>query len=132
MPAGAPTKYQDAFDSLAYRFRLLGLSMEEMAEEFEVNRSTINDWRKKYPSFDSAIKRGGVAADAEIAEALNIKARGYELEGRKIPGETAAMIFILKNRQSKYWKDRRDYGIGDDDGETLADAIKSLSDKLPG
>ncbi len=120
---GRPTDYRAEYDEQAYKLSLLGMTDKMMAEFFEVAESTIYLWKQKQPSFSEALKKGKAIADAEIAQTLYKRAFGYEFtevkevesekdgirheEVRKhIPGDTTAMIFWLKNRQPKLWRDK--------------------------
>ena len=122
--AGQPTKYKDEYAKQAYKLCLLGSTDEDMADFFEVSKSTINNWKHDYPEFLDSIKRGKISADATVASRLYKRATGYEHDEDKIfnhQGEalivpttkhvqpdTTAAIFWLKNRQPKLWRDKQD------------------------
>lgn len=124
MPAGRPTKYKPEYAELAYKFCLLGATDADLARFFEVEEKTVNNWKKEYPEFLQSIKRGKELADAEIAQKLYHRAKGYEHEEDKIfqyegepvivpttkhyPPDTTAAIFWLKNRQPQKWRDRQE------------------------
>src|SRR5262249_15534732 len=70
------------------------------------------------------IKDGKASADARVAHALYTRALGYEYPDfhvgarglvtsvmRHCPGDVAAQIFWLKNRQPRLWRDRREYAV---------------------
>jgi len=97
MPAGRPTKYKKEYAELAYKYCLLDASDIFLAEVFEVNIDTIYEWKNKHPSFSDAIKNGKHLADAQVSQALINKAK---------QGDTAAMIFWLKNRNPTRWRDK--------------------------
>ena len=108
---------------------------EELAEFFQVAKRTINRWKVMHPEFVEAIKRGKDAADDRVVNSLYHKAMERETEeeqaiklktvtygdnGKRlkeeerveivtvkklIPADTTAMIFWLKNRRSKDWRD---------------------------
>lgn len=122
--AGAPTKYQDSHDKQAYKLCLLGATDAELADFFEVNEDTINEWKKVHDTFSVSIKRGKFQADANVATKLFKRATGYQhpdtdikmYEGQIIttevikhyPPDTTAGIFWLKNRQPKKWRDKQE------------------------
>ena len=108
---------------------------EDMADFFQVTKRTINRWKITHPEFAAAIKRGKDMADDRVEDSLYHKAMEREIEeeqafkvkkitygadGKKvaeeerievvtvkklIPADTTAMIFWLKNRRSKAWRD---------------------------
>lgn len=73
---GAPSKYKEEYNKQAYRLCLLGSTDAQLADFFEVNEDTINEWKKVYPEFSESIKEGKVVADAVIAEGLYNRAAG--------------------------------------------------------
>lgn len=95
-----------------------GLSDDEIAEMFGVDKELFQIWKKTYPSFRTAIEEGRTHADSKVVEALYKRATGYDYEdqvvGRSgvrtlrrhaIPDVDAAK-FWLKNRQKAHWSDR--------------------------
>jgi hypothetical protein len=134
---GRPTKYDARYAKQAYNLCLLGATDKDLATFFEVAESTIGEWKHAYPEFSVSIKRGKVEADAVIAKSLYKRARGFiftetvheEIE-IKVPGEggkkviqpatlkktirkfiaqdPTSMIFWLKNRQPKIWRDKQE------------------------
>ena len=129
-PGGRPTKYRDEFAAQAKKLCRLGATDAEMAEFFEVSESTINEWKLAYDEFSESIKKGKTLADAEIANSLYHRAKGYSHDAVKIlsvsqgagqpsevqevpytehyPPDTTAMIFWLKNRQPRKWRDKQE------------------------
>ncbi len=128
--AGRPTKYEEKYAEQAYKLCLLGATDEEMANFFEVAESTINLWKKDYPQFSESIKKGKQVADGNVADRLYQRALGFEHDSedikvasqgegmgssiervpiRKIyPPDPTSMIFWLKNRQPKKWRDTQE------------------------
>lgn len=120
MPAGRPTKYKDEYADLAYKFALLGAIDTQLADFFDVDEATINRWKKRHTEFCESLKRGKAQADAEVADMLFQRAKGYSHDEDKIfnangeplivptekhyPPDTTAAIFWLKNRAG--WKDK--------------------------
>jgi hypothetical protein len=117
-----PTKYQDAYAEQARKLCLLGATDKELAEFFEVEESTLNNWKHAHPEFMESIKRGKMQADADVADRLYQRAMGYEhpdvhlsnYQGmvtetpvRKVYApDPVAAIFWLKNRQRTKWRDK--------------------------
>lgn len=114
-PGGRPSAYKKEYAGIAYRHCLLGATDADLAAAFNVQESTINNWKQEFPEFLESIKRGKLEADADIAESLFKRAKGFHTKAVKIfaadgktfehvyqeyyPPETAAAIFWLKNRQ---------------------------------
>lgn len=126
---GRPSKYEDGFADQAYKLCLLGATDKELADFFEVDETTIYEWKNKQEEFSQALKKGKDVADSTVAQKLFHRATGYEHEAVKIfadtksgmvtqvdytehyPPDTGAAIFWLKNRQRGKWRDRIDTDI---------------------
>jgi hypothetical protein len=121
---GRPTKYQPEYDEQAYKLCLLGATDAKLADFFGVNEDTVHEWKKVHTSFSESITRGKDRADAEIAEALFHRAKGYshaEDDIRTVaaeivitptvkhyPPDTQAASLWLRNRQPQLWRDKVD------------------------
>ena len=121
---GRPTDYKEEYNEQAYKLCLLGATDAEIADFFGIAESTLNNWKKKFPDFMESIRKGKTIADAEVAEALYNKARGFVREGVKIfnangeplivpymeyyAPDTGAAFIWLKNRQSHKWRDKHE------------------------
>ena len=143
MPAGRPTKYKPEYAELAYKFCLLGATDADLARFFEVEEKTVNNWKEEYPEFLQSIKRGKEQADAEIAQKLYHRAKGYEHEEDKIfqyegepvivpttkhyPPDPTSMIFWLKNRQPQKWRDRQE--VEHSGSISIEQALKELEEE---
>lgn len=141
LPVGRKTDYRPAFNTQAYKLCLLGATNEKMAEFFEVAESTFYKWMVDYPKFSEAIKRGRVQADAEIANSLYQRAKGYKHKDVHIsnyqgeititpivkhyPPDTGAAFIWLKNRAG--WKDKQEHTLGDPDGNPLELIVNFVS-----
>ena len=126
---GRPRVYQDEYAEQARKLCLLGHTDAELAKFFEVDERTINRWKHDFPDFCQSIQKGKVLADADIAEALYHRAKGYshpETQFFQYKGtivaqdtikhyapDTGAAFIWLKNRQSGKWKDK--HVVEDDD-----------------
>jgi len=136
---GRPTKYKPAFNTQAYKLCLLGATDKELAEFFEVQESTVNNWKIEYPRFLESLKRGKLKADAIVAEKLFRRATGYSHPDidikvindkivktpliKNYPPDTTAAIFWMKNRRKDNWRDKQVIDI-DLDGMSEEDAKK--------
>lgn len=116
---GRPSSFDKKYIKQAYELSLLGLTDEEMANVFDVARSTFYEWKNVYQEFSDAIIRGKDQADAIVAKSLFKRATGYRHKAVKImqhmgeaievdyveryPPDTMACIYWLNNRQRKNW-----------------------------
>ena len=114
--------YRPQFVRVAYKFFLLGATVEQLADVLCVDSRTIYRWAKDHPAFDMAMRGGREMADANVASRLYARAMGYSHEEEEIkvidnkvvrvptvkhyPPDPGAAIFWLKNRQPELWKER--------------------------
>lgn len=137
---GRPSKYKEEYNDLARKFCLLGATDADLAEFFDVEEQTINNWKNAHPLFFESIKKGKAQADANVADRLYQRAMGFEHDEEEIktvtiagggseivrvptrkiyaPDPTSA-IFWLKNRQPKKWRDKQELGMTDGDGKDV-------------
>ena len=135
-----PTDYKEEYNDLAFKYCLMGATDVRLAEFFDVTEKTINNWKIDYPEFFQSIKRGKHEADAEVVNSLYGRAKGYEVtevrdevsdQGVKkvttkkhIAGDTTAMIFWLKNRQPKQWRDKQEQVVVEMTHEQWLDSLE--------
>ena len=113
-----------------------GLTDEQIARNMGINRATLYRWKEQFRDISDALKETKEVADREIENALYKRARGfrytekitetrYDLNGEPyeyvrivekeaLPDPTS-MIFWLKNRRPKYWRDKPAEVIDDND-----------------
>lgn len=138
----ARAKYQEWIDDPDKRTLLSGwarkgLSDQQIAKNIGISRSTLNEWRKKYPVIADTLKKSKEIADTEVENALYLKCIGHKVQlkktfkvrkieyndaGRKIkeedhlemgedevyiPPDTKAIIFWLTNRAKEDWRERQ-------------------------
>ena len=143
--AGRPTLYKDEYPDLAFKYCLLGATDKELADFFEVSEDTVHEWKKVYPKFSESIKAGKERADAEIAQSLYQRAKGYSHDDVNIsnyqgdititpitkhyPPDTKAATYWLNNRQRIRWRDKTDVEVSGKDGEAIKTEA-SLSPEL--
>jgi hypothetical protein len=142
---GQPTKYSPELDAKAFDYCLLGASDEDLAAMFEVEITTIHNWKWQHPSFHQSLKAGREDADARIANKLYHRALGYShpdvhictSQGKVFetpvtkhyPPEVTAMIFWLTNRNRNKWK-RDGTGAGAVDREAALAAMREVMSAL--
>ena len=121
---GRPTAYRDEYARQGALLCTLGGTNADLAKTFGVTERTICRWMKAKPQFCHAIVRGKLKADAEVAEALHHRARGYSHPAVKIfmpanatepvlapytrhyPPDSQAAWLWLRNRQPAWWRDK--------------------------
>lgn len=96
-----------------------GLTDEQIADNLGIAASTLYEYKKKYPEFSEALKKGKDIADAQVVNALFKTATGFTYyediatatgdvvqAQRYAKPNTTAQIFWLKNRQPDRWRDK--------------------------
>lgn len=102
-----------------------GLTDEQIANNLGIACSTLYEYKKKYPDFSEALKKGKEVVDFEVENALLKRALGYQYteeteevlpDGstktktviKHMAPDTTAQIFWLKNRRPDKWRDRKE------------------------
>lgn len=136
---GRPTKFKEEYIEQAYKLTMLGFTDSDLASFFEVDESTINNWKNDYPEFLESLKKGKAIADAEVAMKLYARAMGYKTQEfreedsktvvvtKEVAPDTTAQIFWLKNRQPKLWRDKQEIDNISTDGSMSP--VRELSDE---
>lgn len=78
-----------------------GLTDEQIAHNIGIRRSTLAEWKKRFPEFSDTLKKGKEIVDYEVENALLKNALG---------GDTTAQIYWMKNRRPSQWRDRPENG----------------------
>lgn len=123
-PVGRPSDYSRIDLAEVRRFSKAGLTNDQIAELCEIAPSTFYLYQKEYPEFSEALKEGKEASDYRVQRALFERATGYVCPEEKVfydsgrgifathivlkhyPPDPTSMIFWLKNRKPKEWRDR--------------------------
>jgi transcriptional regulator with XRE-family HTH domain len=119
---GRPTLYKPDFVAQAAKACRAGFTDQELADLFGVAVSTISAWKAEHVEFSEALKAGKAEADVLVERALYHRAVGYSHEVEKpmvvdkdvrivtyterMPPDTTACIFWLKNRNPEEWRDK--------------------------
>ena len=149
-PIGRPTAYKPEFNDQAYKLCLLGATDASLADFFGVCEATLNNWKIVHPDFLESLVRGKTVADAEIANALFHRAKGYSHDdvdirtvsnganmGSEIvqtdivkhyPPDTQAATWWLKNRQPKLWKEKSE--VAHDVSDDLSAVLKEARERV--
>jgi hypothetical protein len=140
---GRPTKLSSVDMRLLKYMARHGATDEEIAEAFEVHVQTVYNWKKKNPEFFAKLSAWKEEADEKVERKLYERATGYDCKETKLfchegmivaedivkhhPPDTTAMIFWLKNRKPKEWRDRvENANINIEKEKTLEEYLKSL------
>lgn len=130
MGAGRPTKYNSEWHpELAFLLARDGLTDAQIADRLGIAKSTLEDWKKRHPGFKEHIKTGKKEPDDLVEHCLFQRATGYQYpedrimqyEGKPVivptikhvPPDVTAMIFWLKNRRPKQWRDKHDIDVNE-------------------
>ena len=144
--AGRPTKFKPEYVRLVYHYCLLGATDAQLAQLFEVDQQTVDNWKHRYPEFRDALRAGKLKADAEVAESLFRLAKGYShpdvhvtnYQGevtvtpivKHYPPNTTACIFWLKNRAKDYWRDRTESAIDLSASDSIAEKLRQARERM--
>lgn len=102
-----------------------GLTDKQIAQTIGVSERTFTEWKKKFSSVSSVLKKGKEVIDRQVENALLKRALGYEyIETTKeltdlgltvtkqvtkqVAPDTTAQIFWLKNRKPHEWRDKKE------------------------
>jgi len=122
-----------------------GLRDIDICKKLGIGKTTLYSWKRKYPEIKEVLTKNKETFDAEVENALAMRALGYSyvevikelVNGnmvvvkevlKSVPPDVTAQIFWLKNRQPGKWRDKHEIEntgkilvrIGfddDDDGE---------------
>lgn len=99
-----------------------GLTDEQLARKIGVSRSTLADWKNRFPDISDALKKGKEIVDIRVENALLKRALGYEYDEvmvedsedgykrrvtkKMVLPDVTAQIFWLKNRRPDKWRDK--------------------------
>lgn len=146
---GRPTKYDKKYHCpWAKGLLRRGATIEELAEEFEVSRSTIYKWADEHQEFSDILNESRELADFAVEETLYNRAMGItvtekrtvvqanpsgeqkparvEIVEKQVPPDTTACIFWLKNRNPKLWRDRQEVAVSEVEDGNIKDWIDAL------
>jgi hypothetical protein len=141
---GRPTLYKPENGELARKFCMLGATNEDLADCFEVSRSTIDGWIAAIPEFAEGVRQGRDEADVAVVEKLYSRAMGYSYETKKIlicrgepvtvphtvhyPPDIRACIFWLRNRRPRHWLEKAE--PTQEDGDEMVRALDAAGEAM--
>ena len=155
---GRPSKQSTISLDQVEKLAGLGLIDTEVAYLLDISEVTLKNYKNKnhasyLPGFLSALKKGKLKSDKEVAKSLFERACGYSCEETKVfcndgelieakvikhyPPDPTSMIFWLKNRRKDLWRDKTevDHGVQDEvmlkykdlNGKELLEAAREVS-----
>ena len=99
MPAGRPTDYKQAYADEVLSHLADGYTLASFGGIIGVSRDTIYEWAKVHAEFSDAIKKGRAKGQHLWEQRLSTQA----MTGA---GNTAAIIFAMKNLYQDDWADK--------------------------
>ena len=125
-----------------------GLTDEQIAHNMGIRRSTLYEWKRRFPLISDTLKKGKEVVDIQVENALLKRALGYsytevtkervvdydpktgEATGshmeitkeviKEVQPDVTAQIFWLKNRKPDVWRDRKDVGLSGEVNNPMA------------
>ena len=102
-----------------------GFTDEETALALQITFQTLNNWKKKDPEFFESLKDWKASADRDVEKSLYDRARGWtDSTGKEYPPDPTSMIFWLKNRNPRKWRDKQDVEHSGGITHTVKDGIE--------
>lgn len=114
-----PTKYRPEMCKQARRLCLLGATDKELADFFEVGETNLKEWYTRHPEFGVAVRKGKIAADANVASSLYRNA---------LRGNVMAQMYWLNNRRRLQWRQRQDVEVTGANGGPVKVAVSEMTD----
>lgn len=139
---GRPSILNDELKEQIVRMYFQGMTDNQVAVILGVSCRTVERWKQEDEDFRRAIKEATADWDANVEKTLLQRAMGYSHNAVKIiptkegvikeeyvehyPPDPTSMIFWLKNRQPKKWRDKQEIeqttreikiNIGDDEAD---------------
>lgn len=120
--AGQPSKFDKANMKAAEMLYKKGCTDKEVSYALDVTETTLNNWKVAHSEFFETLKDWKKDADSRVERSLYERATGYSCKETKLfchegmiisedivknyPPDTTAMIFWLKNRNQREWRDK--------------------------
>ena len=148
----AKSKWEDIKDKLTLieGWARDGLTNEQIAENLGIGKTTFYKMIKEHSELSEHLKKGKEVIDYEVENALLKRALGYKYEEKtyesiynkeldmytekltkrvtkQVAPDTTALIFWLKNRKPKQWRDKVDI-----EGESNKETLNKLDEVLQG
>lgn len=125
---GRPSKFDSINKEQLKKLVLKGFTEQEIADFFEIDKSTLTHWKQRNNSFFTSLKDWKAEADHVVERSLYERAIGYRTTFKKnfvisdgkdlgshvekaeeevvFPPDPTSCIFWLKNRQPDKWREK--------------------------
>ena len=116
-----------------------GLTDEQISEKMDIVKSTLYEWKKKFPDISEALKKGKEVVDIQVENALLKRALGFTYDEvtyefgeeikrvrKMVAPNVTAQIFWLKNRMPDKYRDNPANESGNGQLEELIKAVKEI------
>ena len=120
-----------------------GLTDKQIAKNIGITERTFTEWKSRFSSIYSALKKGKAPVDFEVENALLKRALGYDYKEiikeidnngkqhvreitKHMPPDVGAAVFWLKNRRRDKWRDRPDLIQDAPQGNEILDSISDV------
>lgn len=123
-----------------------GLTNEQIAHNIGIRSKTLYEWINRFSEIGNALKKGKEVVDIEVENSLLKRALGYTYEEttremsketgqlvvtkvvtKQVIPDTTAMIYWLKNRKPKEWRDKPTV---DTDMSTMINSMNTLTQAM--
>lgn len=120
-----------------------GLTNEQIAHNIGIAPKTLYEWINKFSEISNALKKGKEVVDIEVENSLLKRALGYTYEEttrelsketgqlvvtkvvtKQVVPDTTAMIYWLKNRKPKQWRDK---STQENDVSSMIESMNTLT-----
>ena len=107
---GAPTKYKKKYCEEFVELSRNGKTKAQIADKWDIDRDTLDNWGRAHPDFLGALKKGRNALESWFTNfGMNVAA------GKMPKANVTAYIWLTKNCIN--WRDKRDVSHSIDDIE---------------
>lgn len=137
---GRPSKFESIDKDQLKVLAIDGKTDVQICAFFKIDEATLYRWKAKNKKFCESLKDWKEEADRVVEKSLYHRAKGYSHKSVKMfmhdgeivkeeyiehyPPDPTSMIFWLKNRQSKYWREKVEHQVsGDDSWQGIMDVI---------
>lgn len=124
MAGGRPSKYYTNVEPkllLVEAWARNGVTDKDIAEKLGVSHDSFIEYKKQFPELVESLKNGKEVIDTQVENALLKAAMGYTANEntyengvltktvvKEVAPNTTALIFWLKNRNPKDWRDKQE------------------------
>lgn len=98
-PVGRPSKFKPAYSNDVCEHLAEGFTLASWAGTIGVHRDTLYEWADVHADFSDAIKRGR-------SKGMLVWEKRLRDQALKAEGNTASIIFAMKNLYKDDWADR--------------------------